>query len=472
MKIITRYLGYLLIISAFFRIIPVITAIIYNEPVLIFLISAGLSLLVGIILVLTNRQRKKHEFITIGGGFILAAISFIILPVFGAISFLHAFDYSFINAFFESVSGFTTTGLTLFSDPDGLPRSLLIWRAETQWLGGVGIIMFFLFLFSYFSGVSQRNKGELNLNQNSMVLYRSQGFDQKLEGSFKNTLKNVIYIYIGYTIIGIMALYFSGVETFRAICLTFTSLSTGGFSITNDFQINNITLIILIVLMLIGSVSFITHNRLIRKKIKEFFFEYEKNVLLITILIFALISFIFVQDVRIAFFETVSAVTTTGYSLSEISLLPQIMILLIFLGMIIGGSSSSTSGGIKIKRIYTLIRAIPWYMKKKSSPSNAIIPFNVHGDEISEEKVENTAIFAFVYFFILFIGTVIFMIFGFDFLDSSFQVVSALGTVGLQTMDLIGLNVLLKFVLILAMIFGRLEIFPLLLVLKKIFIKK
>jgi trk system potassium uptake protein TrkH len=111
-------------------------------------------------------------------------------------------------------------------------------------------------------------------------------------------------------------------------------------------------------------------------------------------------------------------------------------------------------------------------MKKKSSPPNSVIPFNVHGNPISEEKIENTAIFAFVYFFILFIGTVIFMIFGFDFLDSAFQVVSALGTVGLQTMDLIGLNILLKLVLILAMIFGRLEIFPLLIVLKKIFSNK
>jgi len=472
MRQITRYLGFLFIISAFFRIIPVVTGLIYNESIFIFLISAGLSVIIGLILIFLSKKKKKHEYITIGGGFILAAISFILLPVVGAISFLNAFDYNFFNAYFESVSGFTTTGLTLFNSLDELPRSLLIWRAETQWLGGVGIIMFFLFLVSYFSNVGNKDKGEVNVNQNSMVLYKSQGFDQKLEGSFKSTLTNIVIIYLGYTLVGIIALYLSGIDIFRAVCLTFTSLSTGGFSVTDNFEISNLTLIILSILMILGSISFISHNQLFRKKIKEFVMEYEKNVLLILILGFAIISLFFVQDLRMAFFEIISAITTTGYSLSEISMLPQIMIFLIFIAMMIGGSSSSTSGGIKVKRFYTLVRSIPWFMRKKTSPTNAIIPFNIHGNEVSEEKLESTAIFAFVYFFILLIGTIVFMLFGYGFLDSAFQLVSALGTVGLQTMDLMGLNALLKLVLILAMIFGRLEIFPLLLVLRKIFIKK
>lgn len=475
MKTIYRYLGYLLIISAFFRVIPVITGLLYREEIWNFVISAGISLVLGLILVLALRKKEKFKTISIKDGLILAGISFIVIPLIGSISFLPIFDYHFVDAFFESVSGFTTTGLTLFSTLDELPKSLLIWRAETQWLGGIGVIMFFLFLISYFGKIGQFKVEESekiqNKTRNTMALYQAQGFNEKLEGAFSKTLVSVMVIYCGYTLLGILSLFLSGMSLFEAISMTFTSLSTGGFSVSDNFYINEAQLIIISILMLLGAISFIAHHKLLKRKFKEFFMSYEKNVLLIFILIASLIALVFVHDFKIAVFLTISAITTTGFSIADINLLPQIFILLIFVGMIIGGSTSSTSGGMKINRVYTLFRAIPWYIKKKTSPQKAVIPFRIHGQNINEEEVTGIGIYLFVYMMFLVLGTVIFMLFGYSFLDSSFQITSALGTVGLSTMQLYLLPGILKVVLIFAMIFGRLEIFPLLIVLKKLFAK-
>lgn len=465
MKIIVRYLGYLFFISAFFRVVPLVTALIYHESIVDFLVSAAVSVMVGISCLIYARKSEKKEMITINSGFILAAISFILIPLVSTISYLPYFQYNFIDAFFESVSGFTTTGLTLFQSLDELPKSLLMWRAETQWLGGLGIIMFFLFLISYFTQKNQIDNG------NRIALYRAQGFEEKLEGGFKSTLINVMLIYFGYTMLGIMLLLITGMNLFESIGMTFTALSTGGFTLSDNFYINDLQLIFLSILMLIGAISFIIHNKLLNQKFVDFFRSYEKNVFIILILVSSLITLFFVPDLRVAFFEIISAFTTTGYSLSNIPSFPHMVIMLIILGMIIGGTSSSTAGGLKVGRFYILLRSIPWYLKKKTSPLKAIIPLKIHGHNVEEEKVTEIGVFSFAYLLIIVAGIILFMFFGYSFLDSSFQVVSALGTVGLSTMELHSLNALLKFVLILAMIFGRLEIFPLLIVLKKIFVK-
>ncbi len=317
MKTVYRYLGYLLIISIFFRIIPIITGLLYGETIWNFLLSAGISLVLGLILILAFRDKDKRKTISIKDGFVLAGISFIVIPLIGSISFLPFFNYHFIDAFFESVSGFTTTGLSLFSGLEELPKSLLIWRAETQWLGGIGIVMFFLFLVSYFGRIGQFKVEDSekiqNKTRNTMALYQTQGFDEKLEGGFRKTLVSVMIIYFGYTLIGILLLFLSGMSLFESTALTFASLSTGGFTVSDNLVLNNTQLIILCILMILGAISFIAHHKLLKLKLKEFFLSYEKNVLLIFILVSVIIALLFVQDFKIAFFQTISAITTTGF---------------------------------------------------------------------------------------------------------------------------------------------------------------
>lgn len=470
MKVFVRYFAYILIISAFFRLVPIAAALIYNESYLGFVISAVLSLLWGGVLLFVDKQSKTEDKpLNLADALMLVALSFVVLPVIGAISFLPSFNFNILNAVFESISGFTTTGLTLYSSLDVLPRSLLMWRAETQWMGGLGIIMVFLFIFSRLKFHAPKTLEEIEAGtETAAALYQAGGFPQKLEAGLKKTTRNVTLIYGSYTLLGVLLLYLSGMSLFNSIGLTFTSLSTGGFVLSDGFYTNGFQLFILGLLMVLGATSFITHNKLLQKKFKEFFLSFERNLMLIMILIAAILSTLFMPDIKVVLFELVSAFTTTGYSISTIPSLPQIVITLLVIGMLVGGSIASTAGGIKVFRIYTLMAMVPWVLKKLSSPPHAVIPFKFRSKVVEEEDLMIIGSFVFFYFFLLVTGTIIFLLLGHSFFDSSFQIVSALGTVGLQTIPLASVHWLGKLVLIFAMILGRLEIFPILVLLRRI----
>lgn len=472
MKTFIQYLGYLLLISVLFRFVPIIAAFVYHEPFFNFFVSGLLSFLIGGFLVLMARHwpEKGDAGLTLSRGLMLAAVSFILLPLLGAISFLPSFHYQFLDAAFESFSGFTTTGLTLYLDLDILPKSLLLWRAMTQWIGGVGVVMVFLFIFSRLQSHDYIHMSEIETSAQSTVsLYQSQGFGEKLGGGLRTSVSHVMIIYLGYTLFGISLLLITGMSFYEAVAMTFTALSTGGFSISNTFYSNGWQLAALSFLMLLGAISFIAHNKLVQKKWKAFFLTFEKNVFLLFLLGAILISWVALTDFKLVAFNLISAFTTTGYASSSILLLSPFFIFMLVIGMLAGGNLASTAGGLKTFRIYYLLRAIPWSVKKLSSPAKAIIPLQIHGKHVDEAKLANIGIFIFVYFIILFIGTGLFMAFGHSFLNSSFQMISALGTVGLQTMDLSVLNPFLKLVLMIAMLFGRLEIFPLFILIRSAF---
>jgi trk system potassium uptake protein TrkH len=472
MKTFIKYFGYLMIISAFFRVVPIGVALYYGEPSESFFLVAGLSLVIGgaIVLAANKWPSKKDAGLTLSGGLMLAALSFIVLPLIGAISFMPSLDYHFLNAAFESVSGFTTTGITVFTDLDSLPRSLLMWRAMTQWIGGIGIVMVFLFIITRLHSHDYTKLSEVEGSAQSTVsLYQAQGFTEKLGGGLKLSVSRVMKIYLGFTLLGIILLLVTGLNLFEAVALTFTALSTGGFSVTNEFYSSNAVLAVLNLLMILGSISFFAHNKLIQRKWKEFLFSFEKNISLLLIVVMALVTLISVRGLHEVVFMIISAFTTSGYALSPIAALPGLFIFTISIGMLIGGSFASTSGGIKVYRIYYLFRAIPWSIKKLSSPTKAIIPLKIHGEAVNESKLANIGIFVFAYFLILLLGVIIFMIFGHNFLDASFQMISALGTVGLQTMEIAPLNPILKVILMLAMLLGRLEIFPVLILIRNTF---
>ena len=259
---------------------------------------------------------------------------------------------------------------------------------------------------------------------------------------------------------------------FESISLSFTSISTGGFIITDSLQglqATNLQLIILSLLMLAGSMSFIAHNDLLRRKFRSFLSSLEKNIFFIFLLLSIGLTFIVFTDARMIFFELISAFTTTGYSITNISVLPPLFILLIMIGMIIGGSIASTAGGIKVSRIYSLLMMVPWMLKKLSSSKHAIIPLKINKQFMEEKDLLVITVFVTMYFLILLIGTIVFLLLGYGLLDSSFQMTSALGTVGLQTIELMAVPVMGKVVLVIAMLLGRLEIFPVLILVRKLF---
>jgi len=406
---------------------------------------------------------RKEEGLSLSHGLLLAALAFFFLPMMGAISFLPSMNYQIIDALFESFSGFTTTGLTIYSSLTDLPKSLLLWRALTQWLGGIGIVMVFLFLYSQLRAHHYTKLADLTTRTKTTVaLYQAQGMGDELSGGLKDSVTRVMLIYLVYSILGIFLLWLVGLSLFEAIALTFTALSTGGFTVTDVLPSSAGSLLILSLLMLIGSISFATHHYLFRRQFKKFIYAFEKNVLLIILLVMIVISWLSFPNLQVVVFQLISALTTTGYSISAIALLPHLFIMMMMVAMIIGGSANSTAGGIKVFRCYYLLRGIIWSVEKMVSPRAAVIPLKIHTRKVDVVQMANIGIFCFAYLLLLLVGTALFMLFGYSFFDSSFQMISALGTVGLQTMDLAVLAAPLKVTLIIAMLLGRLEIFPLL----------
>ncbi len=471
MRIFIKYLGFILIISSFFRVVPIIAGIIYKEPISGFIIGALLSAFLGIVLLwVSSRIDSKESFLSLPKALTLVALSFIIIPMIGAMPFMLSFDNNFLDASFESVSGFTTTGLTLYDSLDNLPKSLLLWRAETQWMGGIGIIMIFIFIFCRLKSSTGSSIPESEAEtQTTSALFQANGFSEKLEPGLKRASTNIMIIYGGFTLLGIMLLLLTGMSVFESIGMTFTSLSTGGFTLSDTFYSSNAQLFVLGLLMILGSISFIIHNKLLQRKFKEFFSSFPINSCFAFIILSVILTLFIYPDVKVVIFELVSSFTTTGYSITDISLLPSLFIMMIMIGMIVGGGIASTSGGIKAQRAHTILRMIPWMVKKQTLPTHAVVPFKVKGKSIEEKDLLLITVFVLCYMSLIVIGTIIFMFMGFGALDSSFQITSALGTVGMQTMELGSLPVLGKIILMFAMVLGRLEVFPVLILIRRIF---
>lgn len=464
MEIVLRYIGHLLLIFTVFPVIPLAAAIIYGESVLPFIAMMVVSFLIGLWLMRSKDASGNKLDITsldIPRSISLSALSFIIISVIGAVPYLLVQKASFLDSLFESVSGFTTTGLTILTDVEEVSRSLLIWRAETQWIGGLGVIILFLIVVS-----AMRQQASLKDTTTKAkavaTLYHAQGASEKLEANIAKSVRNTFLIYSGYTLFGIFLLFISGLSAFESISTAFTAISTGGFSVTNEFYTSGNVLGVIVFLMIAGSVSWVAHNRFFRGHLKDFIKDLNLRFYLLTIVVAAAIVFLFIGDLKTAVFETVSAITTTGYSITEISALPAIAIMVIVLCMIVGGMLGSTAGGIKISRFRLMLKSLPWMVKKAASPSGAIIPLKIGDRVIEDEDMLISQAFIAFYVIILVLGTVILMITGLSFLDSSFQTTSALGVVGLSTADPAFFHPVAKTVLIVAMLFGRLEIIPLL----------
>ncbi|MBW2972103.1 TrkH family potassium uptake protein [Candidatus Woesearchaeota archaeon] len=473
MEIVLKYLGYLLLIFAVFPVIPIVAALYYAEPVLPYFAPMLLSLLIGYWLTTLKLDSNGRVSITdfdLPRSISLFALSFLTISVIGSVPYLLVQKVSFIDALFESVSGFTTTGLTILTDVESVSHSLLIWRAETQWIGGLSIVLLFLVVVSAMR--SQESLKETTTKARAVAnLYQAQGASEKIEANMKKSMRNTVFIYLFYTIVGIILLGIVGLSTFESIAIAFTAISTAGFSVTNEFYTSWPVLLVVSFLMLAGGMSFVAHSRLFKGHLRDLLRDRTLRFYILTILVAFLLTLFILRDFKISFFEVISAFTTTGYSIADISVMPAIVILVIFVGMITGGMLGSTCGGIKTNRFLLMLKSIPWMVKKAASPSGAIIPLKHDGLVVDDEYMIVTQAFIACYVLLLVLGTCVIMVTGESFLDSSFQTVSALGGVGLSTASPAYFTPVAKGVLSVAMLFGRLEIIPLL-VLGRLFFER
>jgi trk system potassium uptake protein TrkH len=486
-RTVLRDLGGIFIIIGFVSLIALIVPIIFSEdtygPILI---TSAIYFGVGLPLYFVFKIAEPANF---KSAMVTAALGWLIVPIIGIIPFwLISYDPSIganmnpLSAFFESMSGWTGTGLTMVANEDLLPHTLQFWRSLIQWVGGVGVIVLTL------SILARPGTG-------SFVLYKGEAREQKTHPSIVSTVRTIWWIFVLYTIIGIIALVLiglilpsDGMTPWQALNHAMTGLATGGFSVTDDsiagFGI--ITRIAIIVLMIFGAIAFAAHYDLLKGRIRKFLSDAQFKAMIILIILGIVgLTFINLQlyghDLTLSFqessFQFISALTCTGFaSIENLSVWSESAKLILAIAMVIGGAAGSTAGGIKLFRGILLYKGVGWRIKRAISTPRRVFVHKLGEKSLSKDDamdlINEAAIISFMWVILLSAGVIIIAsIFNERTLgDVIFEVCSAQGNVGLTTgITSMNMEPLGKIMLIFNMWIGRLEIIPIIVLIKSMF---
>jgi len=413
---------------------------------------------------------------------LISSIPFWLIP-YDKVQMLHMTP---LSAFFESMSGWTGTGLTMVANEEHLPYTLQFWRSLIQWVGGVGVIVLTL------SILARPGTG-------SFVLYKGEARDQKTHPSIVSTVRTIWWIFLMYTVIGITALTIIGALSPPGVGMTpweslnhaMTGLATGGFSVTDDSiaSFGTISQIAILLLMVTGSIAFAAHYQLLKGRIKKFLSDPQFKAL-ITLIILGVIGLTvvnfhntqlyhdnFLLALKQSGFQFVSAITCTGFStVQSFSSWSEPAKLILASAMIIGGAAGSTSGGIKLFRAILLYKGVGWRIKRAISTPRRVFVHKLGEKSLSKEEaldlINEAAIISFMWAILLIIGVLLIgVIFPERTLgDVIFEVCSAQGNVGLSTgITSIEMHPLAKIMLIFNMWVGRLEIIPIIVLIRSMF---
>jgi trk system potassium uptake protein TrkH len=476
MRPVITYLSSIVRLFSIFYIPPALVAVLYGESPVPFIIGVFSCLLLSWLLRWGTAGTFETDLanISIARGLAISSLSYICISMLSTIPFLFSLKTEglrlVIDSWFEAVSGLTTTGLTIVPDVTLLPKSILFWRSELQWIGGIGVVIVFMFLIYKLRVKEHDMRKSAMVAKSSVSIYKAI-LPEKLETGIRHTVKRVTAIYGLYTGLGILALWAAGLSLFEATNITFTSLSTGGFIVTREFYSSNIVLLVAASLMVVGATSFILHDQIFRARIRELFKNPEVRLFIVFMAAGTGIGLLVVPNAKVVLFQLLSALTGTGYSIYPIRYLHPLLIAILIVAMSTGAGLASTCGGLKLFRVYTLLKSVVWKARSLSLPPTAIVPFKVRGKALPEDTLLTTHIFFTAYILLIIIGVIVFMVLGLSFLDSGFQVVSALGTVGLSTAPISPVPIVGKLVLTALMLLGRLEIFPFLVLAHRLFSK-
>ena len=395
-----------------------------------FCYSALISIVTGILVFTPLRDEEK----IFGNkeGYIIVTGIWIIFSIFGTLPFLISGSItSFGDAFFESISGFTTTGATILTNIESMPHGILFWRSLTQWLGGIGIIFISLSVFPVLKS--------FNI-QLAAIEFSAQPTD-KIHPRIKDAAKRLVTIYLLITLSEVILLIIGGMPFFDAVCHSFSTLSTGGFSTRNNgiaaFSSPYIMIVMTVFMFLAG-----TNMTLVYFGLKGNFKKVTGNN---EFIFYSLICFIFVAFVTLilynksgfsagkAFidgaFHVISIITTTGFYTQDHNLWGNIIMIIFFILMFTGGTAGSTSGGIKMVRLLLITRNNRQELKRLIHP-NAFIPVRLDRRVIPQSTIYNLLVFITLYFFVMCIGTFIISFMGYDIVTSFSTSASMLGNIG------------------------------------------
>lgn len=455
--LIADYLGGIMQGIGFILLIPLIMSLIYNEPNYIsFMLPAAFSMVLGGLFRIVTPSDKN---IRLKHGMIVAALAWGWAAFAGAITMMQITHINFISALFENMSAWTGSGMTIFPNVEILPHSILFLRSLEQWFGGIGIVIVVVLLL-------------LRPGTSASKLYKSEARDERIKPSITNTVKTILWIYILYTLFGIVLYGLAGLNAFDSINTCLTTISTGGMSVKADniagFH-NDAVSIATIIIMILGGTSFLVHYNLLKGKAKIALKDLQVQAMLIIIVLFTILAVLTSDMLPIdAVFNVVSAITTTGANLeSSPHHWPGYLKILIMMCMIIGGAAGSTSGAVKISRVVTFVKGVYWEVMKMLSPEGSVIPRRLSGKKITDTEIRESCSFLALYFSLIFIGWFIFTTYSYDPMNTLFEIISLQGNVGLSTgIVSYDLPQTLKLISILVMWGGRLEILPLLVMLR------
>jgi trk system potassium uptake protein TrkH len=459
-------LGILQIILGVFMFIPIIFQFIYSEIDSSFFGASLVTIIFGILFFLSNLDHDKK--LTLQQAFLLTALSWLSIAIFGSLPFIFSdLNFSFVNAFFESMSGITTTGSTIISNLDEMPKSILLWRAILQWLGGIGIIIMAITLMPI-------------MNVGGMQLFKISNNDssEKILPKSKEIALRLIYIYTSLTLLCGLTYKAFGMSFFDSLTHSMTTIATGGFSNYNESIgfFNSVSIeISAMIFIILGSLPFIAYIKFISgdKKIifndvqiKTFFKIIIASIIILSIYLF--ISGAADLNLRSIFFNVISILTGTGYVNAEFDTWGSFTLIL-FLGlMFIGGCAGSTTCGIKIFRIQILYLFVANQLKKIIYPKGVFI-LKYDQNPIDNKFISSIISFIYMYLVIFFILTALLSLTGLDFVTSISGAATSISNVGPGLGSIIGPNGdfstlpdISKWILTLGMILGRLELFAIL----------
>ncbi len=478
-KTVFRLLGSLLFIESFFLLLSTAVSLIYSEPsYYALLIPASITFALGALS--WKRKTKTPAHVGKKEGYLIVALVWVVFSIFGALPFVISGDIpNYTDAFFETMSGFTTTGASILNDIESMPKGLLFWRSITQWMGGMGMIVMSLAILPM-------------LGIGGMELFAAEvpgPTADKLHPRVRQTAKRLWGIYAGFTVIETILLMFGGMDLFDAVNHAFTTMATGGYSTKQASIANESAYIqyIITLFMFIAGVNFSLSYFALKLKFKKVFtneeFRYYTGFVIaftaaLTIIVFSRnYDAGFEKAFRDALFQVVSLITTTGFATADYLQWGALGIILSFTMMFFGGSAGSTGGGIKIVRIVMLFKNSFLEFKRLLHP-NAIIPVRLNHRAIKPEIVTNVLAFIVVYILTFVIGTIVMSGLGLD-LDSAMgSVIASLGNIGPgigsvgPSENFAHIPQIGKWFLSFLMLMGRLELFTVMIIFTPVFWKK
>jgi trk system potassium uptake protein TrkH len=459
-------LGVLQIILGIFMFIPIIFQFLYSEIDSSFFGASIVTIIFGTLFFLSNLDHDKR--LTLQQAFLLTALSWLSIAIFGSLPFVFSdLDFSFTNAFFESMSGITTTGSTIISNLNEMPKSILLWRAILQWLGGIGIIVMAITLMPI-------------MNVGGMQLFKVSNNDssEKILPKSKEIALRLIYIYLSLTLLCGVSYKIFGMSFFDSLTHSMTTIATGGFSNYNESIgfFNSVSIeIAAMIFIILGSLPFIAYIKFISGNKKIFFNDSQIKsffkIIIFSIIILSVYLVISKTDelsFRLVFFNIISILTGTGFVNAEFDTWGSFTLIL-FLGlMFIGGCAGSTTCGVKIFRIQILYLFVVNQLKKIIYPKGIFV-LKYDQNPIDNKFISSIISFIYMYLVIFFILTALLSLTGLDFVTSISGAATSISNVGPGLGSIIGPNGnfstlpdISKWILTLGMILGRLELFAIL----------